>query len=244
MSKKTNKPIRIAKVIADSGHCSRRQAEELIFEGRVQVNGKIIETPATLITDQSIKIDGKLINAKQPTKIWIFYKPPGFLTTNSDPKNRKTIFDILPTTLPRLITIGRLDYNSEGLLLLTTNGELARHIELPKTGWIRKYRVRVHGKINESRLLKVTKGITIDNIKYKFEAITIESSNSSNSWLNISLKEGKNKEIRNVMEYFGLQVNKLIRTSYGPFNIGNLKKGQIRELTSKQLKSSIAAQFL
>ncbi len=198
---KINKLPRIAKVIADSGHCSRREAEKLIFEGRVSVNGKIIESPALLISDESIKIDNKLINNKQKTRLWIFHKPAGFLTSSTDPKNRKTIYNILPSDLPRLISIGRLDYNSEGLLLMTTNGELARYVELPKTGWIRKYRVRVHGKINEYRLKNLINGITIDNIKYKFSEVKIEKSNSTNSWLILSLKEGKNREIRKVMEF-------------------------------------------
>ena len=221
------KSTRVAKVIADAGYCSRRQAELLIAEGRVQVNGKIINTPATLISDQSIKIDNKLINPKQEVAMWIFNKPAGYLTTNSDPKNRKTIFDILPLDLPRVISVGRLDYNSEGLLLLTTSGDLARHIELPKTGWIRKYRVRVHGKINQARLQNLVNGITVDGVRYKFSEVFIEPNSGANTWLRISLKEGKNREIRKVMESLGLQVNRLIRVSYGSFNLGNLKRGQI-----------------
>ncbi|MDA9573706.1 rRNA pseudouridine synthase [Rickettsiales bacterium] len=234
---KINKLPRIAKVIADSGHCSRREAEKLIFEGRVSVNGKIIESPALLISDESIKIDNKLINNKQKTRLWIFHKPAGFLTSSTDPKNRKTIYNILPSDLPRLISIGRLDYNSEGLLLMTTNGELARYVELPKTGWIRKYRVRVHGKINEYRLKNLINGITIDNIKYKFSEVKIEKSNSTNSWLILSLKEGKNREIRKVMEFFGLKVNRLVRISYGPFNLGNLYKGNMREISQKMINN-------
>jgi 23S rRNA pseudouridine2605 synthase len=230
-----NKLPRIAKVIADSGYCSRREAEKLIFEGRVAVNGKIIESPAILISDESIKIDNKLINNKQKTRLWIFHKPAGFITSNFDPKNRKTIFNILPSDLPRLISIGRLDYNSEGLLLMTTNGELARYVELPKTGWIRKYRVRVHGKINENRLKNLINGITIDNIKYKFSEVKIEKSQSTNSWLILSLKEGKNREIRKVMEFLGLKVNRLVRISYGPFNLGSLSKGNIKELPQKMI---------
>lgn len=230
-----NKLPRIAKVIADSGYCSRREAEKMIFEGRVAVNGKIIESPAMLISDESIKIDNKLINNKQKTRLWIFHKPAGFITSNFDPKNRKTIFNILPSDLPRLISIGRLDYNSEGLLLMTTNGELARYVELPKTGWIRKYRVRVHGKINENRLKNLINGITIDNIKYKFSEVKIEKSQSTNSWLILSLKEGKNREIRKVMEFLGLKVNRLVRISYGPFNLGNLSKGNIKELSQKMI---------
>lgn len=238
------KPIRIAKVIADSGLCSRRQAEQLILEGRVQVNGKFIESPAVLISDHSIKVDGKLINPKQKARLWIFNKPASFLTSNSDPKNRKTIYDILPDDLPRVISIGRLDYNSEGLLLLTTNGQLARFIELPKTGWIRKYRVRVHGFLDTKRLLNLKKGITIDGVKYKVHDIEIEQGSSTNNWLNISLKEGKNREIRKLMESMGLKVNRLIRVSYGSFNIGNLKKGQIKEIPASKLKDFIPAKIL
>ncbi len=238
------KPIRIAKVIADSGYCSRRQAEELILEGRVQVNGKLIDTPATLITDQSIKIDNKLINAKQDVRLWLFHKPAGFLTSTFDPKNRQNIFDILPEGMPRVISVGRLDYNSEGLLLLTTSGDLARYMELPKTGWIRKYRVRAHGKINQERLQKLTKGITIEGIKYKFSEVVVESSAGTNSWLKISLKEGKNREIRKVLEELGLKVNRLIRVSYGSFNLGNLPKGQILEINKKQLQSFLPKNLL
>lgn len=238
------KPIRVAKVIADSGLCSRREAEKLILEARVQVNGKLIDSPATLITDQSIKVDNKLINAKQEVRLWLFHKPAGFLTSNNDPKKRKTIFDILPENMPRVVTVGRLDFNSEGLLILTTNGHLARFIELPKTGWIRKYRVRVHGKIDINRLLNVKNGITIDDVRYKFHEIEVESGSSTNSWLNISLKEGKNREIRNVMEYFGLKVNRLIRVSYGSFNLGNLAKGQIKEIKTSKLKDFIPAKIL
>ncbi len=238
------KSTRIAKIIADAGYCSRRQAEELILEGRVQVNGKLIDTPAILITDESIKIDNKLINPKQDIRLWLFNKPSGFLTTTFDPKNRKNIFDILPQDMPRVISVGRLDYNSEGLLLLTTNGDLARYMELPKTGWIRKYRVRAHGKINEERLQKLTKGIVVDGTKYRFSEIIVESMAGTNAWLKISLKEGKNREIRKVLEHLGLKVNRLIRVSYGSFNLGNLASGQVLEVTKKQLQSFLPKELL
>ncbi len=234
-----NKGIRIAKYIADSGYCSRRDAEKLIIEGAIKVNGEVISTPATFITDQSVKIYNKLINPKQETKLFIIHKPKGCLTSHKDDKNRPLVFDLIPKELPRLISIGRLDYNTEGLLLLTNNGQLSRHIEHPNTGWIRKYRARVYGKINETKLQKLESGITIDGVIYKSIKVTIESQNGHNSWLSISLKEGKNREIRKVMEYTGLIVNRLIRTSFGPFNLGNLPVGQIKEI-----KKSIIKDFL
>ncbi len=231
-----NKGIRVAKLIAQSGHCSRREAEELITAGRVKVNGQVINSPATFITDHSVKIDDKLINAKQPTKLWLFHKPEGILTTTKDPNNRKTIFDALPKYLPRVITVGRLDYNTEGLLLLTTSGELARYLELPKTKLVRTYRARVFGKLNHDRLKKLENGITVDGIRYRGIKVEIEIEKESNSWLKISLEEGKNREIRKVMEHLGLQVNRLIRTSFGPFNLGNLKVGEIIEINKSSLK--------
>ncbi len=232
------KGIRIAKLIAQAGICSRREAEELISEGRVQVNGQTITTPATFITDQAIKVDGKLINAKQPTKLWLFYKPKAVITTSKDPQNRKTVFDLLPKHMPRVITVGRLDFNTEGLLLLSTNGQLARYMELPKNKWVRKYRARVFGKIDHERLKKLEKGITVDGVRYRSIKVEVEVEKESNSWLKISLEEGKNREIRKVMEHLGLQVNRLIRTSFGPFNLGNMELGEIREVNKSTLKSS------
>lgn len=224
------KGIRVAKVIAASGRCSRREAEELIAEGRVKVNGQTITTPATFITDQSIKIDDKLINAKSPTRLWLFHKPAGFLTTTKDPNNRKTIFDLLPKDLPRVIAIGRLDYNTEGLLLLTTDGALARHLELPKNQFIREYRARVFGKIDAERLKRLERGITVDGVRYGSIKVEIEVEKASNSWLKISLTEGKNREIRKVMEHLGLRVNRLIRVSYADFKLGTLAIGQVSEV--------------
>jgi 23S rRNA pseudouridine2605 synthase len=239
VEEKENKGQRIAKVIANSGYCSRREAERIIADGIVKVNGKIIDNPAILITDQSIKINDKLINPKQKPKIWIFHKPKNTIVSNNDPQNRQTIFDILPENLPRVITIGRLDINTEGLLLLTNNGAIARHIELPKTAWSRNYRVRVFGRVNMNELKKLEKGIKINDIKYGSIKVEMEREGDFNSWLKVSLKEGKNREIKKVLEYFGLQVNRLIRVSFGPFQLGSLAVGEVKAIEDKMLKNTM-----
>ncbi len=231
------KGIRIAKLIAQSGHCSRREAEALILEGRVKVNGQTIESPATFITDHSVKIDDKLINAKQEARVWMFHKPDGFLTTTKDPHNRKTVFDLLPKQMPRVISVGRLDFNTEGLLLFTTSGEIARFMELPKNKWNRIYRARVFGKINHERLKKLEKGIVVDGVKYGSIKVEVEVEKNSNSWLKISLEEGKNREIRKVMEHLGLKVNRLIRVSFGPFKLDDLKVGDVKEVRKSIVNS-------
>ena len=235
----STKGERIAKVIARSGYCSRREAEKLIEEGAVKVNGKIIDSPAINITDESIKIYNKLINPKLPTKMWLFHKPKGYIVTNKDPQDRKTIFSLLPSNMPRVITIGRLDMDTEGLLLLTNNGELARYIELPSTGWSRQYRVKVHGDTTRIPTEEL-KEITIDGIKYGPIKIVVEKdTGTTNKWLKITINEGKNREVRKIMEYYGLKVMKLIRISFGPFHLGSLPLGAIKPVSSKALKESI-----
>ena len=237
------KGMRIAKYIAHAGYCSRRDAEVLIAEGRVKVNGQTIESPATLITDHSVKIDDKLINANKEIRLWLFHKPKGIITSNKDDKNRKTIFDFMPKAMPRTVTIGRLDFNTEGLLLLTTNGDFARYMELPKTKLQRKYRARVFGAVNHERLKKLEKGITVDGTRYGSIKVTVDNEGDSNSWLTIVIEEGKNREIRKVMEHLGLQVNRLIRTSFGPFSLGSLKVGELQEVSRLTLKKSFGENF-
>ncbi len=235
---------RIAKIIARSGFCSRREAEQLILDGRVKVNGVVIDTPATIITDHSIKIDDKLINEKKPAKMWIFHKPRGLITTNKDPKARKNIFEVLPKSLPRVVTIGRLDINTEGLLLLTNDGEVARYVELPSSKWTRIYRARVYGIINMERLAKLQKGIVIDGIKYGGIKVEMEQERDFNSWLKISLAEGKNREIKKVLEHFGLKVSRLIRISFGPFHLGGLPVGDVKEVPRSVLMDAIPKEYL
>ncbi len=236
--------VRIAKYIAHSGYCSRREAEQLIIEGRVKVNGITIDTPATIITDHSVKIDNKLINNNKEVELWLFHKPKEVITTHKDPQGRTTVFEILPKNNSRLISIGRLDYNTEGLLLLTNNGDLARYLELPKTGWIRKYRARVFGKLNHERLAKLANGITIDGIRYRGIKVKIEIEKESNSWLEISIQEGKNREIRKVMEHLGLQVNRLIRVGFGPFNLDRLGVGELARINKSVIKNVIGEEIL
>jgi 23S rRNA pseudouridine2605 synthase len=231
---------RLAKRIAECGIASRRDAEKLIESGMVIVDGKIVNTPVFLVTDRSeILVNGKKIPQKpQKIIIWKFHKPKGVITTKSDPKNRKTVFDFFPNFDQRLIHVGRLDYNSEGLLLFTNNGDIARKMELPSTGLERKYRVRIFGNLTDEKIQTLKNGVVISGIKYRSVRIEIDSSrlSRSNSWITVTLREGKNREIRKIMEYVGCVVNRLIRIGYGPFNLGNLSPGEI----SPALKREIA----
>ena len=225
------KPERIAKVIARSGFCSRRDAEKLIREGRVKVSGIKLDTPAKLVSDEAITIDDKPLNKREKLRLFAYYKPVGLVTTHKDEKGRPTVFANLPKTLPRVVSIGRLDLNSEGLLLLTTDGELARKFELPANKLERIYRARVFGKVNIKELKRLEKGITLEGIHYAPIKIEIEKL-GTNSWLKLTLKEGKNREIRKILKYFGLEVSRLIRIQYGNYKLGELKPGEVREATA------------
>ncbi len=242
-----DKQERIAKVIARAGICSRRDAEKLIEQGKVSVDGQIISTPATKVSDKNIiEVNGKKLS-KADTRLWLFNKPRGVITSHKDPQNRQKIFDILPNNMPRVISVGRLDYNTEGLILLTNDGELSRYIELPSTGWERVYRVRVYGFVDEKKLHTLKNGITIKdkktgkNIRYGNIEAKIEGkpNDSRNSWIIISIKEGKNREVRKICEHIGLEVSRLIRISYGPFKLGNLQEGDIKEVSQKTIKEHI-----
>ena len=233
---------RIAKRMASAGLCSRRDAEQWILEDRVIVNGEKLTTPAFLVGDEDeIVVDGQILKKKEKIRLWCYHKPVGLLTTHKDPKGRPTVFQNLPASLPRVISVGRLDLNSEGLLLLTTSGKLSRSLELPTRGWKRQYRVRIYGVITSDMIEKAQKGLTIAGIHYAPCQIEIEENQSGgkNQWILVTLTEGKNREIRKIMEHFGLQVARLIRISYGPFQLGNLEVGQIREVSQKVIKEQI-----
>ncbi len=233
----TEKKERIAKIMASAGLCSRRTAEQWILDGRVKVNGVVLKTPAfTVSSDDIILVDDKPIAQKQERRLWCYHKPTGLVTTHKDPQGRPTVFDSLPKYLPRVISVGRLDLNSEGLLLLTTDGGLARELEHPSKGWKRRYRVRIHGVLTPEMQKRLSKGITIQGIRYASCETVVEQVKGTNSWISITLTEGKNREIRKLMAFFGLDVTRLIRVSYGPFQLGNLEKGEVREVSKKMMK--------
>lgn len=235
---------RLAKFMARSGVCSRRDAEDLIKQKRVTVNGEIIDTPAFKVDgSEKILLDGEKLPEIEQTRLWLYHKPAGLLTTHKDTEARATVFDHLPAGLPRVISVGRLDLNSEGLLLLTNNGELSRKLELPENGWSRRYKVRVHGFINKNKLADLAKGATVDGINYGPVKAELESQNGTNSWLIVTLNEGKNREVRKLMKSIGLEVARLIRLSYGPFQLGNLKKGEVREVPQKVLKEQLGSKI-
>ena len=231
MQRENNNNQRLSKKIARSGFSSRREAEKYIESGRVKVNGVIIKELSFQVgINDQIHIDGRRINKEGKTRLWKFHKPKGLITSHKDEKSRQTIFQILPKNLPRLITVGRLDLNSEGLLLLTNDGDLKRKLELPSSKVVRSYRVRAKGVANETKLSSLRQGITVDGISYRPMELNIIRQNTSNVWLSVRLMEGKNREIRHSFQAIGLQVNKLIRTSFGPITLGKLDKGQIEEV--------------
>jgi 23S rRNA pseudouridine2605 synthase len=235
---------RIAKRIARSGYCSRRDAERLIATGRVAVDGEVLKSPAVTVTDASrITIDGGPLPDPEQPRLFRYHKPAGVLTAARDPEGRPTIYDRLPESLPRLMPIGRLDMGSEGLLLLTNDGELKRRLELPATGWLRRYRVRVHGRIDESKLEGLQNGIVIDGFQYGPIQARLDRVQGSNAWLSIALREGKNREIRRVLEHFGWPVNRLIRLSFGPFQLGGLAVGEVEEVSAKVLADQLGGTF-
>ena len=236
----TEKKERIAKMMAAAGLCSRRDAERWIEAGRVSVNGEILKTPACLVgAADTVLVDGVPMGEKQERRVWCYHKPAGVMTTNRDPDGRPTVFDKLPDTLPRVVTVGRLDFNSEGLLLLTTDGGLARELELPTKGWKRKYRVRVHGKVTPAVIGRLAKGVKVKGVFYAPCTLEVEREQGTNTWVLMTLTEGKNREIRRLMEFFGLPVTRLIRVSYGPFQLGNLPVGAVREVPQKVLKDMV-----
>ena len=231
---------RIAKALARAGVCSRRDAERLIAEGRVSLNGKVLDTPAVKVgPSDRIVVDGKPIRSAERTRLWRYYKPKGLVTSHKDEKGRPTVFENLPPGMPRVISVGRLDYNSEGLLLLTNDGALARRLELPSNGWIRRYRVRVFGKLEQADLDRLRKGVTSDGVSYGPVEAALDRQQGGNAWATVSLKEGKNREVRRLMEFIGVKVNRLIRVSFGPFHLGLLKEGAVDEIAYKALKEQL-----
>ncbi len=227
---------RIAKRIARAGLCSRRTAERWIADGRVAVDGRILTTPAVNVTaGTAITIDGAPLPLAEPSRLWRYHKPAGLMTTHRDPEGRKTVFDALPADLPRVVSVGRLDLNSEGLLLLTNDGALARRLELPATGWLRVYRVRVHGVPDPAALKALAGGLTIEGLRYGPVKATLERQPGANAWLRVSLAEGRNREVRRLMGHLGLPVSRLMRIAYGPFQLGKLKRGEVREVPPRTL---------
>lgn len=232
---------RLAKRIARAGLCSRREAETWITAGRVSVNGSRIESPAVNVTEaDAISVDGRPLKAAEPLRLWLYHKPAGLMTTHKDPEGRPTVFERLPNDMPRVISVGRLDMNSEGLLLLTTDGSLARKLELPSNGWIRRYRVRAYKPLSDEAVKALAQGVVIAGVHYDAIQVELERKQGQNLWYVVSLREGKNREIRKVFDHFGSQVNRLIRISYGPFQLGNLGRGELKEVPAKVIRSFVS----
>ncbi len=236
---------RIAKAIARAGLGSRREAEAWIAAGRVAVNGAVIRSPALNVTPRDrVSVDGELLPARERTRLFLYHKPSGLMTTRADPQGRPTIFQGLPKNLPRLISVGRLDFNTEGLMLLTNDGALARLLELPATGWLRRYRVRAHGSVTQARLDELRAGVTVDGIRYGPIEASLDRVQGTNLWLTFAIREGKHREIRNVLGHLGLVVTRLIRISFGPFQLGELAAGAIEEVRTRVLREQLGARLV
>jgi 23S rRNA pseudouridine2605 synthase len=234
------RPERIAKLLARAGLCSRREAERWIAEGRVTVDGTVLTSPAVAVTGaHAVRVDGAPLPAPEPARLWRYHKPKGLVTTHRDERGRPTVFAALPKELPRVVSIGRLDVTAEGLLLLTNDGALARRLELPATGWVRRYKVRVHGDIDPDRLAALAQGVTIAGVRYGPIRAQWERRQGSNAWLTMALAEGRNREVRRVVEHLGGAVTRLIRLSYGPFQLGHLPRGGVEEVSRKVLAEQL-----
>lgn len=233
-------PERIAKIMARAGLCSRRDAERWIAAGRVAVDGAVLTSPAVTVTaENEVRVDGRPLPEAERARLWRYHKPAGLVTTHRDEKGRPTVFGALPADLPRLVSIGRLDLNSEGLLLLTNDGALARRLELPATLWVRRYKVRVHGFVDPARLAALARGTNVDGVAYGPIRAQLDRQQGSNAWITLSLQEGKNREVRRVLEHLGYPVTRLIRLAYGPFQLGHLAKGAIEEVPRKVLQEQL-----
>lgn len=240
MENKTPPGERIAKVIARAGRASRREAERMIVEGRVTVNGEVIDRAALNVTAaDKVTVDGTPLEAPEAARLWLYHKPTGLVTTTKDEQGRPTIYDDLPEDLPRVMSVGRLDLNSEGLLLLTNDGAVKRKLELPSTGWLRKYRVRVNGRPTDEVLKPLREGIEVDGQKFQPMQVSLDRQQGANAWLTVGLREGKNREVRRAMTDIGLTVNRLIRVSYGPFQLGQMKPGEVQEVRRKILRDQL-----
>jgi 23S rRNA pseudouridine2605 synthase len=236
---------RIAKVMARAGLCSRREAEGWIAAGRVEVNGERLMSPARNVgRGDQVTVDGKPLPRAERTRLFLYHKPRGLVTTNRDERGRPTIFGALPKHLPRLISVGRLDLNSEGLLLLTNDGGLARALELPATGWLRRYRARAHGSVTQEALDRLKRGVTVEGVSYGPIEATLDRAEKANAWITLGLREGKNREVRNVLRHLGLAVNRLIRVSFGPFQLGELKPGEVEEVKTRVLQEQLGDKLM
>jgi 23S rRNA pseudouridine2605 synthase len=234
---------RIAKTLSRAGIASRREAERMIEAGRVTVNGAIITSAALNVTaEDRIIVDGKPVGQPEPARLWLYHKPTGLVSTDSDDKGRETIYDDLPADMPRVMSVGRLDLNSEGLLLLTNDGAIKRKLELPSTGWLRRYRVRVNGRPTDEDLEPLRQGIIAEGEPFQPMEVVLDRQKGANAWLTVGLREGKNREIRRAMDEIGLSVNRLIRVSYGPFQLGELKQGAVEEIRRKVLRDQLGAE--